>query len=109
MRVPVFGLGCAGGVSGLAIAARLARGAPGQVVLLVALELCTLAFRADRGAKADVISTALFGDGAAAAVLCADAQQSSSAPAIGLYAAPVAARQREQWQLNAYRNGPSTR
>ena len=68
-RVPVFGLGCAGGVSGLAIAAQLARAKPGAVVLLVVIELCTLAFRLDRMTKADVISAALFGDGAAAAVL----------------------------------------
>jgi alkylresorcinol/alkylpyrone synthase len=71
-RVPVFGLGCAGGVSGLSIGARLARAEPGEVVLVVVIELCTLAFRGDRGAKADVISSALFGDGAAAAVLRAE-------------------------------------
>ena len=69
LRVPVFGLGCAGGVTGLALGARLARATPGEVVLVVAVELCTLAFRGDRGLKADVISSALFGDGAAAAVL----------------------------------------
>jgi alkylresorcinol/alkylpyrone synthase len=69
MRVPVFGLGCAGGVSGLAIASRLVRAEPGAIVLMVAVELCTLAFRRDRAAKADVVATALFGDGAAAAVL----------------------------------------
>jgi alkylresorcinol/alkylpyrone synthase len=71
-RVPVFGLGCAGGVSGLSIGARLARAAPGEIVLVVVVELCTLAFRSDRGAKADVISAALFGDGAAAVVLRAE-------------------------------------
>jgi alkylresorcinol/alkylpyrone synthase len=68
-RVPVFGLGCAGGVTGLSLAARLARAAPGSTVLLVVAELCTLAFRPDRGGKADAITTALFGDGAAAVVL----------------------------------------
>ena len=68
-RVPVFGLGCAGGVSGLSLAARLARAEPGSTVLFVALELCTLAFRSDRGAKADLVATALFGDGAVGAVL----------------------------------------
>ena len=62
-RVPVFGLGCAGGVSGLSIGARLARAVPGEIVLVVVVELCTLAFRADRSTKADVISSALFGDG----------------------------------------------
>jgi alkylresorcinol/alkylpyrone synthase len=71
-RVPVFGLGCAGGVSGLSIGARLARAAPGETVLVVVVELCTLAFRSDRSAKADVISSALFGDGAAAVVLRAE-------------------------------------
>jgi alkylresorcinol/alkylpyrone synthase len=69
VRVPVFGLGCAGGVAGLALASRLARAEPGKIVLLVVVELCTLAFRRDRATKADVIATALFGDGAAAAVL----------------------------------------
>ncbi len=71
-RVPVFGLGCAGGVSGLSIGARLARAVPGDNVLVVVVELCTLAFRSDRSAKADVISSALFGDGAAAVVLRAE-------------------------------------
>ena len=68
-RVPVFGLGCAGGVAGLAIGSQLARARPGAVVLVVVIELCTLAFRRDRITKADVIASALFGDGAAAAVL----------------------------------------
>ncbi len=68
-RVPVFGLGCAGGVTGLAIAAAMARSKPGAKVLMVALEACTLAFRTDRLEKADIIATVLFGDGAAAACL----------------------------------------
>jgi alkylresorcinol/alkylpyrone synthase len=62
-------LGCAGGVSGLAIASRIARAQPGAVVLLVVVELCTLAFRLDQLSKANMIATALFGDGAAACVL----------------------------------------
>jgi alkylresorcinol/alkylpyrone synthase len=68
-RVPVFGLGCAGGVSGLSIASRLAQARPGSVVLLVTVELCTLAFRLDELTKANIVATALFGDGAAACVL----------------------------------------
>lgn len=68
-RVPVFGLGCAGGATGLALAARLARAEPGATVLLVCVELCTLAFRTDQLTKADIVATALFGDGAAACVL----------------------------------------
>lgn len=68
-RVPVFGLGCAAGVTGLSLAARLAVAAPGSRVLLVAVELCTLAFRLDRADKTNVVASALFGDGAAAAVV----------------------------------------
>lgn len=72
LRVPVFGLGCAGGVTGLAIAGQLAQARPGQKVLLVVIELCTLAFRPDEMSKSNIVATALFGDGAAAAVLSAD-------------------------------------
>jgi alkylresorcinol/alkylpyrone synthase len=89
-RVPIFGLGCAGGVTGLSIGSRLARSQPGAVVLLVAVELCTLAFRGDRGSKADVVSAALFGDGAAAAVL----QAKSATPA---FVVSVGAAQEHTW------------
>ena len=68
-RIPIFGLGCAGGVTGLAIASRMARASPGAVVLLVAVEVCTLSFRMKDLTKADIVATALFGDGAAACVL----------------------------------------
>lgn len=68
-RVPVFGLGCAGGVSGLSVAARLAQARPGSIVLMVTVELCTLSFRLDELTKANIVATALFGDGAAACVL----------------------------------------
>jgi alkylresorcinol/alkylpyrone synthase len=68
-RVPVFGLGCAGGVSGLAIASRLAAARPGSTVLMVAIEICTAAFRMDQLTPANMVATALFGDGAAACVV----------------------------------------
>lgn len=71
-RVPLFGVGCAGGTTGLALAARLARSQPGAKVLLVCVELCSLAFHLEALGKADIISTAIFGDGAAAAILAAD-------------------------------------
>jgi alkylresorcinol/alkylpyrone synthase len=72
-RIPIFGLGCAGGVTGFANASRIAASEPGTTVLLVTIELCTLAFRMDRASKSDIISAALFGDGAAAAILrCGD-------------------------------------
>ncbi|KAA1178343.1 type III polyketide synthase [Rhizobium tropici] len=68
-RVPTFGLGCAAGVSGLAVATKMARSRPGAVILFVAIELCSLAFRLDELTRPNIIATALFGDGAAACVL----------------------------------------
>ena len=72
-RVPVFGLGCAGGVSGLALASRLAAVAPGRTVLFVTVELCSISIRLDKPTKANIVATALFGDGAAACVLRSNA------------------------------------
>src|SRR3982074_1687982 len=68
-RGPGFRFGGAGGVSGLSIASRLAQARPGTNVLLVALELCTLAVRHDELTKANIVTASLFGDGAAAVVL----------------------------------------
>jgi alkylresorcinol/alkylpyrone synthase len=72
-RLPIFGLGCAGGVTGLGAAAKLARAEPGSNVLFLVVELCTLTFRSGDRRKANIIATALFGDGAAAAVVRAQA------------------------------------
>jgi len=82
-RVPVFGLGCAGGVSGLSIASRLAQAQPGTNVLLVALELCTLAVRHDELTKANIVAASLFGDGAAAAILRAGDGGATQIEAVG--------------------------
>ncbi|MEO7025954.1 MAG: hypothetical protein ABI056_00195 [Caulobacteraceae bacterium] len=68
-RTPVFGLGCGGGVAGVALAAKIAKATPGAVVLCVVVELCSLAVRLDDLGKADIVAAALFGDGAAACVL----------------------------------------
>jgi alkylresorcinol/alkylpyrone synthase len=68
-RVPVFGLGCAGGVAGLSLGARLAAAQPDTNVLVVVIELCSLTFQRDEMTKSNIVATALFGDGAAAAVL----------------------------------------
>ncbi|WP_024511787.1 type III polyketide synthase [Bradyrhizobium sp. ARR65] len=82
-RVPVFGLGCAGGVSGLSIAGRLAQARPGTNVLLVVLELCTLAVRHDELTKANIVAASLFGDGAAALVLRAGDGGATRIEAVG--------------------------
>jgi alkylresorcinol/alkylpyrone synthase len=71
-RLPVFGLGCAGGTLGLARAAALAQAKPGSRVLLLVVELCGLTFRPGDQSRANIVATALFGDGAAAALVTAD-------------------------------------
>src|SRR5215470_3410211 len=68
-RLPIFGLGCAGGVIGLARAASQAAVTPGETVLFLVVELCALSFRRDDLSKSNIVATALFGDGAAAALL----------------------------------------
>ncbi|MFT5286494.1 MAG: alkylresorcinol/alkylpyrone synthase [Planctomycetota bacterium] len=68
-RVPIFGLGCVGGAAGIARAADYVKAYPDQVAVLVAVELCTLTFQATDTSVANMISTGLFGDGAAAVVV----------------------------------------
>ena len=68
-RVPIFGLGCAGGVNGLATTSRLAASEPGTNWLFVTVETCSISIRLDSDDPAAVVATALFGDGAAAAVV----------------------------------------
>lgn len=67
--VPLFGYGCAGGVIGLGVAADLFRASPDKPVLLVSLELCSIAYDHARLDKKDMVALALFADGCAAAVI----------------------------------------
>lgn len=68
-RLPIFGLGCGGGVGGLARAVRLAHTMPGGHVLFLTVDLCSLCARGNDMSVANFVSIALFGDGAAAVVL----------------------------------------
>ena len=68
-RVPIWGLGCAAGVAGLARAAEYARLYPEQLVLLIGVELCGLTFQRGDRSKSNLVSTSLFADGAAATLL----------------------------------------
>jgi alkylresorcinol/alkylpyrone synthase len=69
LRLPIFGLGCAGGVVGLSHAAALARELEHGDVLFLSVELCALTFRHGDRSSRNIVSSALFGDGAAAAVI----------------------------------------
>ena len=67
--IPVFGYGCAGSVLGLRLANDLAAANGGQNILLVSLELCSLSYDYSQFDKKNMIATALFADGCAAAVI----------------------------------------
>jgi alkylresorcinol/alkylpyrone synthase len=68
-RLPIFGLGCGGGVAGLARAAHLAQGRPEANVLFLTVDLCTLCARPNDPSMAMFVAAALFGDGAAGVVM----------------------------------------
>ncbi len=68
-RLPIFGIGCGGGVAGLARASRLAQTFPDGNVLFLTIDLCSLCMRINDPTMAMFVSAALFGDGAAAVVL----------------------------------------
>ena len=68
-RLPVFGLGCVGGAAGIARAHDYLKGDPDGVAVVLSVELCSLTFQRDDASTANLVASALFGDGAAAAVL----------------------------------------
>ncbi|MGW1887063.1 type III polyketide synthase [Streptomyces sp. NPDC001970] len=65
-RVPLFGLGCAGGAAGVARVHDYLTGRPDQVALLLSAELCSLTLQPSDTSMANLVAGALFGDGAAA-------------------------------------------
>ncbi|MEU9882006.1 type III polyketide synthase [Streptomyces phaeochromogenes] len=69
-RLPLFGLGCAGGAAGLARMHDYLLGRPGHVAVLLSVELCSLTFQRNDASMANLVATGLFGDGAAAVVAC---------------------------------------
>jgi alkylresorcinol/alkylpyrone synthase len=71
-RVPIFGLGCVGGAAGIARAADYVRAYPDQVAALVSVETCSLTLQRDDFSIANLISSGLFGDGAAAVLVAGD-------------------------------------
>lgn len=68
-RTPIFGLGCVAGAAGTARAADYLRAYPGQVALMLSVELCSLTLQREDLSVANIVASGLFGDGAAAAVL----------------------------------------
>jgi alkylresorcinol/alkylpyrone synthase len=71
-RVPIFGLGCVAGAAGISLAADYVRAYPDRFALLFSVELCSLTLQHDDLSVANLISTGLFGDGAAAVIVAGD-------------------------------------
>lgn len=77
-RIPVWGLGCAGGVSGIAKASAIASANPDALVLVIAAELCSLTFIREDISKSNLIATGLFSDGIASVLIAGDNVKSVS-------------------------------
>lgn len=71
-RNPIFGLGCVAGAAGLARAADYVRAYPDQIAVLLSVELCSLTWQRCDLSVANLISSGLFGDGAAAVLVAGD-------------------------------------
>lgn len=77
-RVPIFGLGCVAGAAGVSRAADYLKAYPDQVAVLLSVELCSLTLQLQDLSIANLISSGLFGDGAAAVVMVGE-----NRPAVG--------------------------
>lgn len=72
IRLPVTEMGCAGGTAGLIYAQRLLRAHPGARAAVLALESPTSTLQHRDYSMTNMVSTAIFGDGAACAILGPD-------------------------------------
>jgi alkylresorcinol/alkylpyrone synthase len=68
-RVPIFGLGCVAGAAGISRAADYVRAYPGQIAVVLSVELCSLTLQREDISMANLISSGLFGDGSAAVIV----------------------------------------
>jgi alkylresorcinol/alkylpyrone synthase len=81
-RLPIFGIGCGGGVAGLARATRIAQSMPGGTVLFLTVDLCTLCLRINDPSLTMFVAAALFGDGAAGVILRNTGEDNGNLPRV---------------------------
>ncbi|MEH7381930.1 3-oxoacyl-[acyl-carrier-protein] synthase III C-terminal domain-containing protein [Bacillus sp. JJ1533] len=79
-RIPIWGLGCAGGASGIARAFDYCKAYPKAKVLVLAVELCSLTFQKNDFTKSNIIGTSLFADGTACVCIGGDEVEHYSVP-----------------------------
>lgn len=71
-RIPIWGLGCAGGAAGLSRAYEYCLAFPKAKVLVLSVELCSLTFQKNDRSKSNLVGTSLFADGVSCALVCGD-------------------------------------
>lgn len=74
-RIPIWGLGCAGGASGLSRAFEYCQAYPEAKVLVLCVELCSLTFQKNDLSKSNIIGTSLFADGISCVLVCGNQVQ----------------------------------
>lgn len=77
-RIPIWGLGCAGGASGLSRAFEYCKAYPKAKVLVLCVELCSLTFQRKDASKSNIIGTSLFSDGVSCVLVCGDEVQAEN-------------------------------
>ena len=76
VRLPVTEMGCAAGVSGLIYAANFLKANPGRRAAVIAVESPTATFQHHDYSMANMVSAAIFGDGAACVLLSSGENES---------------------------------
>ena len=71
-RLPLWGLGCAGGAAAISRSMDLTKAYPGENVLVLAIELCSLTFQKDDLSKSNMVASSLFSDGCACVIIAGD-------------------------------------
>ncbi len=69
VRLPVTEMGCVGGVSGIIYAKNFLKANPNKRAAVIAVESPTATFQLDDFSMANIVSAAIFGDGAACVLL----------------------------------------
>ena len=80
VRLPVTEMGCAAGVSGIIYAKNFLQANPGKRAAVIAVESPTATFQLEDFSMANIVSAAIFGDGAACVLLSSD--ESDEGPTI---------------------------
>lgn len=80
-RIPIFGLGCVAGAAGIARVHDYLLAWPDHVAVLVSVELCSLTLQRDDMSIPSLVSSGLFGDGAAAVVMAGTTRAARLKPA----------------------------